>query len=31
MSDPDRMGAEPTHQCEVQELDNELWEAEGVL
>ena len=31
MSDPDGMGAEPDHQIEVQELDNQLWEAEGVL
>ncbi len=31
MSDPDGMGATLTHQAEVQELDRELWEAEGVL
>ncbi len=31
MSDPDGMGATPTHQANTQTLDNELWEAEGVL
>ncbi len=31
MSDPDGMGATPTHQANTQALDNELWEAEGVL
>ncbi len=31
MSDPDGMGATPTHQADTQTLDNELWEAEGVL
>ncbi len=31
MSDPDGMGAEPNHQIKVQELDDQLWEAEGVL
>src|SRR6266702_6682806 len=31
MSDPDGMRATPSHQADVQELDNELWEAEGVL
>src|SRR6266702_769 len=31
MSDPGGMGATPTHQANVQTLDNELWEAEGVL
>ncbi len=31
MSDPDGMGATPTHQADTQVLDNELWEAEGVL
>jgi len=25
------MGATPSHQADVQELDNELWEAEGIL
>ncbi len=31
MSDPSGMGATPTHQADTQALDNELWEAEGVL
>jgi len=31
MSDPDGMGADPTSQDHTQKLDNELWEAEGVL
>ncbi len=31
MSDPGGMGATPTHQADTQALDNELWEAEGVL
>ncbi len=31
MSDPDGMGASLTNQVEVQALDDELWEAEGVL
>ncbi len=31
MSDPDGVGAEPDHQTEVQALDDQLWEAEGVL
>src|SRR6266702_5064871 len=31
MSDPDGMGATLTHQAITEELDNELWEAEGVL
>ncbi len=31
MSDPGGMGATPTHQANTQTLDNELWEAEGVL
>jgi len=31
MSDPSGMGATPTHQADTQTLDNELWEAEGVL
>ncbi len=31
MSDPDGLEAEPTHQVETQTLDNQLWEAEGVL
>src|SRR6266702_5648692 len=31
MSDPDGMGATPTHQADTQVLNNELWEAEGVL
>ncbi len=31
MSDPSGMGATPTHQANTQALDNELWEAEGVL
>ncbi len=31
MSDPGGMGATPTHQADTQTLDNELWEAEGVL
>ncbi len=31
MSDPSGMGATPTHQADTQVLDNELWEAEGVL
>jgi len=31
MSDPDGMGATPTHEANTQALDNELWEAEGVL
>ncbi len=31
MSDPDGVGAEPDHQIEVQALDDQLWEAEGVL
>ncbi len=31
MSDPDGMGADPTYQAKAQVLDNELWEAEGVL
>ncbi len=31
LSDPDGMGATPTHQADTQLLDHELWEAEGVL
>ncbi len=31
MSDPSGMGATLTHQADTQTLDNELWEAEGVL
>ncbi len=31
MSDPSGMGATPTHQANTEALDNELWEAEGVL
>src|SRR6266702_75924 len=31
MSDPSGMGATPTYQADTQTLDNELWEAEGVL
>ncbi len=31
MSDLGGMGATPTHQADTQALDNELWEAEGVL
>jgi len=31
MSDPDGIGAEPDHQIEVQTLNDQLWEAEGVL
>ncbi len=31
MSDPDGMGATPTHEADTQALDHELWEAEGVL
>ncbi len=31
MSDLGGMGATPTHQADTQTLDNELWEAEGVL
>ncbi len=31
MSDPDGMGAEPTYQVETQSLNDQLWEAEGVL
>ncbi len=31
MSDPSGMGATPTHQADTEALDNELWEAEGVL
>ncbi len=31
MSDPDGMGATPTHQADTEALDHELWEAEGVL
>ncbi len=31
MSDPDGMGATPTHEADVQILDDELLEAEGVL
>ncbi len=31
MSDPDGLGATPTHEADTQALDNELWEAEGVL
>jgi len=31
VSDPDGMGATPTHQADTQALDDELWEAEGVL
>ncbi len=31
MSDPDGMGADPTNQEHMQKLDDELWEAEGVL
>jgi len=31
MSDPDGMGATPTHQADTQALDHKLWEAEGVL
>ncbi len=31
MSDPDGLGATPTHEANTQALDHELWEAEGVL
>src|SRR6266702_939097 len=31
MSDPSGMGATPTHEADVRNLDDELWEAEGVL
>jgi len=31
MSDPSGMGATLTHQADTQTLDNELWEAKGVL
>jgi len=31
MSDPDGMGATPTHEADTQALDHELWEAKGVL
>ncbi len=31
LSDPDGMGATLTHQADTQALDDELWEAEGVL
>ncbi len=31
MSDPSGLGATPTHEADTQELDHELWEAEGVL
>ncbi len=31
LSDPDGMGATPTHQANTQVLDHELWEAEEVL
>jgi len=31
MSDPDGLGATPTHKANTQVLDHELWEAEGVL
>ena len=31
MSDPSGLGATPTHEANTQALDNELWEAEGVL
>ena len=31
MSDPDGMGATPTHQANTEVLDSKLWEAEGVL
>ncbi len=31
MSDPDGLGATPTHEADTQALDHELWEAEGVL
>src|SRR6266702_1663466 len=31
MSDPDGLGATPTHAADTQALDHELWEAEGVL
>ncbi len=31
MSDPDGMGAKPTYQVKTKALNNELWEAEGVL
>ncbi len=31
LSDPDGMGATLTHQTKVQTLDDELWEAKGVL
>ncbi len=31
MSDPDGMGADLTYQIDAQALNNELWEAEGVL
>ncbi len=31
MSDPDGIEANPDHQVEVQALDHQLWEAEGVL
>jgi len=31
VSDPDGLGATPTHEADTQALDHELWEAEGVL
>src|SRR6266702_2920263 len=31
MSDPDGLGATPTHQADTEALGHELWEAEGVL
>jgi len=31
MSDPDGLGATPTHAADTQALDHELWEAKGVL
>ncbi len=31
MSDPSGLAATPTHAADTQELDHELWEAEGVL
>src|SRR6266702_1998779 len=31
MSDPDGIAAKPDHQTEVQMIDDQLWEAEGVL
>jgi len=31
MSDPDGLGATPTHEADTQALDHELWEAKGVL